>query len=580
MNGSLPYAIAAIASLAGWFCFAALLYRVLFVVLSPAGVAKQAATKTLPGLAGITGLLLVVGLAVPKEAGKAPGFTQEAFAKLPITWPIMPFAAWAALILLIIGVVRLFVAIGRKELGERHMRTTVIVLAAAALFGLLHKSTNDEITLVSGVVPMSANFLIGTLVLLLAAFVAMIVAGRAAKIRGIASIVRSHVLLLIGSVIFGVPFLWALITSFKEDRDMSSPDGLVWIPKVEQTTPYRDPDRPLYQLQFEGYTAKADLIEKRDNMLVLDIQRPLVLRGRTAKVDPKDATEIDRDGKLVSGKYQGQSIKGFVFKELEDGKRRVRILEPAQFKDKEYVVAPAEVEPIRNPGLRTANYPEALEYLPPESNSGLVYFKNTLILVFFSVIGTLFSSSLVAYAFARLKFPSKGILYSAMLATMMLPGAVTLMPRFLIFKNLHWIDTLYPIWVPAFLGSAFNIFMLREFFSTLPLELEDASKIDGCSYLQTFWRVMLPQVKPALAVITIWTFMGVWNNFMEPLIYINSPERMPVAYALQLYNGDRFGEPGLLMAFSILCMMPVLALFFFAQRYFIEGVSLSGLGGR
>ncbi|RYG39616.1 carbohydrate ABC transporter permease, partial [bacterium] len=148
------------------------------------------------------------------------------------------------------------------------------------------------------------------------------------------------------------------------------------------------------------------------------------------------------------------------------------------------------------------------------------------------------------------------------------------------FRSVGWIDTLYPLWVPAFFGSAFNVFLLRQFFMQIPMELEDAAKIDGCGYLTTFWRIMMPQIKPALTVIAIWTFMGAWNNFMGPLIYLNSPENMPLSYALQLFQGDRGGEPGLLMAFSTMTLAPVLALFFFTQRYFIEGVTLSGLGGR
>jgi multiple sugar transport system permease protein len=200
--------------------------------------------------------------------------------------------------------------------------------------------------------------------------------------------------------------------------------------------------------------------------------------------------------------------------------------------------------------------------------------------VIFSVIGTIMSSAIVAYAFSRMSFPGKEALFKLLLSTMMLPAAVTLLPQFLIFRGLGWIDTLFPLWVPAFFGSAFNIFLLRQFFKNIPMELEDASKIDGCSYIRTFWDIMLPQIKPALAVIAIWTFMGAWNNFMGPLIYINSPENMPLSYALQLFQGERSGEPGLLMAFSVMTMMPVLLLFFFAQRYFIEGVTLSGLGGR
>jgi multiple sugar transport system permease protein len=134
--------------------------------------------------------------------------------------------------------------------------------------------------------------------------------------------------------------------------------------------------------------------------------------------------------------------------------------------------------------------------------------------------------------------------------------------------------------VPAFFGSAFNIFLLRQFFMSIPTELEDAAKIDGCGPLGIYWRIMLPQVKPALAAIGIMSVMGAWNNFQGPLIYLSSPEKMTLAYALQLYQQQHGGEPGLLMAASTLVVLPIIVLFFFTQRYFIEGVSLSGLGGR
>ncbi len=177
-----------------------------------------------------------------------------------------------------------------------------------------------------------------------------------------------------------------------------------------------------------------------------------------------------------------------------------------------------------------------------------------MVIVVGSVLGTLLSCSLVAYGFARLRFPGREFLFKVLLSTMMLPAAVTLLPQFLIFRSIGWVDTLYPLWVPAFFASAFNVFLLREFFKQIPYELEDAAKIDGCSYLRTFWSVLLPQVKPALIVVAIWTFMGAWNNFMGPLIYVNSQEQMPIAYALQLFNNDRGGEPALLMAFSTMAI--------------------------
>jgi multiple sugar transport system permease protein len=226
------------------------------------------------------------------------------------------------------------------------------------------------------------------------------------------------------------------------------------------------------------------------------------------------------------------------------------------------------------------NYPESLRFLPPDSGFGLLNVANTLIIAVMAVIGTLLSSSLVAYGFARLRWPGRDWLFGLLLATMMLPDAVTMMPRFLIFRGLHWVDTLLPLWVPSFFASAFNVFLLRQFFLGIPQELEDASKIDGCGPLGTWWRVMLPMVKPALAAVTIMTFLGAWRDFMGPLIYISSPEKMPVSYVLQLYNDAHGGEPALLMAATTLVVLPVIVLFFFTQRYFIEGISLTGLGGR
>ena len=226
------------------------------------------------------------------------------------------------------------------------------------------------------------------------------------------------------------------------------------------------------------------------------------------------------------------------------------------------------------------NYVEALMYLPPETYYGWTFLKNSLILTILSVLGTVLSSSMVAYSFARLKWPGREGWFKVMLVTMMIPGAVTLMPQFLIFRSLGWIDTLRPLWVPAFFGSAFNIFLLRQFFLGIPNELEDAAKIDGCGPFATYWKVMLPQVKPALAAIAIMAVLAAWNNFQGPLIYLSSPEQMPMAYGLQLYQQDHAGEPGLMMAASTMVVLPIVVLFFFSQRYFIEGVSLSGLGGR
>jgi multiple sugar transport system permease protein len=292
--------------------------------------------------------------------------------------------------------------------------------------------------------------------------------------------------------------------------------------------------------------------------------------------------KIDLDGKRVGlayAPYEGQLVKVAVLKERETGVRELQILEPASLKGKQFELPRSEVTKIKEINPVWKNYPDALKFLPEETHKGLVFLWNTLFLTFMVIVGTILSSSLVAFAFARLRWPGRDFLFVVLLATMMVPRAVTMMPVFLIFRSLGWIDTLRPLWVPAFFGNALYIFLLRQFFMTIPNELEESARLDGCSYFGIFHRIMLPLIKPALAAITIMTFMATWNDFINPLIYVSSPLRMPMSYALALYETAHGGEPGLLMAAATMMMIPVLALFFFTQRYFIQGVTLTGIKG-
>ncbi|MBS1717490.1 MAG: carbohydrate ABC transporter permease [Armatimonadetes bacterium] len=571
-----------------WVGFGALFVAVLRgleSLSSPAGPARALTVRSAIFAALTAGLCLFVGTAIPKTPGSADAFSANALLKLPIVWPIMPFAGWCAVVGICAAGYQLFRAsvegsIGFAKPGQRRLFAVCWLAFALAGYGVLRWS-HDDVTLVRGVIPISATGAAALLALAAAALGIMVLAGRAVRFRNTGGKLVAHVVLLAGCVVFGLPMLWALVTSFKEDDDIVSVNGLAWVPKRQVTVPYRDPKDPRYEFKFEGQTVQALVIEKLpDGQLKMDIQRPQMYRGRTAVRPLSELKEVAQNIPVVFGNYQGNRITGRVIKENEDGSRVVQVTDPPAEAGQVFTAKANEVENYRVPGLRWENYPESLEYLPPESHSGLVFLKNTVLLALLGIAGTLLSSSLVAYAFARVKFPARGALFMVVVSTMMLPAAVTLMPTFLIFRQLGWIDTLYPLWVPAFFGSAFNIFLLRQFFSTIPSELEDASKIDGCGYLKTYWSVMLPQIKPALAVIAIWTFLGVWNNFMGPLIYINSPENMPISYALQLYASDRSSEPELLMAFAMLTMIPVLALFFTAQKYFFEGVTLTGLGGR
>lgn len=220
------------------------------------------------------------------------------------------------------------------------------------------------------------------------------------------------------------------------------------------------------------------------------------------------------------------------------------------------------------------NYRFALDHIPFWR-----YVATSVFLVILNLVGTLFSCSLVAYSFARLQWPGRNFCFALMLATMMIPGQVTMIPYFLIIRSLGWYNTLFPLWVGSFFASAFNVFLLRQFLKGIPRDLEDAAKIDGCGFWRVYWYVMLPLIKPTLAAIAIFTFMGTWNEFMGPLIYLSDQRLYPLSLGLYAFNVQAGGSMGMMMAGSLLMTVPVIVIFFFAQKYFIQGVTLTGIKG-
>ena len=335
-----------------------------------------------------------------------------------------------------------------------------------------------------------------------------------------------HETLMTGSIIFLIPFIWLVTTSLKEESETFKYPP-VWI--------------PTQQIKME-------------------------INGKQCG--------------LSTFKINGKRIEVAEIAENEDGTKMVRELKDGTLVGKTMTAANVDLTQKRHFALKWDNYTAALDFLPEETHKGLLYLWNTVYITLLSILGTLLSSSLVAYSFARLRWPGRDTMFGLLLATMMLPSAVTMIPVFLIFRTLGWYDTLKPLWIGSFFAGAFSVFLLRQFFMTIPTELEDAAKIDGCNYFGIYWRIMLPLIKPALAALTIMTFMGTWNNFMGPLIYLNSPEKMTLAYGLQLFQSSHGAEYGLLMAASTLVMIPVLLIFFFTQRYFIQGITLTGMGGK
>jgi multiple sugar transport system permease protein len=216
----------------------------------------------------------------------------------------------------------------------------------------------------------------------------------------------------------------------------------------------------------------------------------------------------------------------------------------------------------------------------------LLWTRNTLIIAMLTVAGTTISSAIVAYGFARIRFRGRGAMFAIMLGTMMIPFPVTMVSTFILFRwfgdwsGVEFLGTFKPLWLPAWFGSAFNIFLLRQFFMTIPTELSEAARIDGCSEFGIFWRVILPLARPALAVVALFSFMAAWNDFLGPLIYLQRPEQFTLALGLQSFQsqvgGTQWNE---LMAASVLVILPVLVLFFLAQRTFVHGIATTGLKG-
>ena len=221
-----------------------------------------------------------------------------------------------------------------------------------------------------------------------------------------------------------------------------------------------------------------------------------------------------------------------------------------------------------------SNYAELVQRFP-----FALYLRNSAFIVTLVILGVLLSSSLAAYGFARLRMPGRDTIFLILLSTLMLPGAVLIIPQFVLFQSLHWVNTYKPLIVPSFFGNPFSIFLLRQFLLSIPVDLEDAARIDGAGYLRTYAQIILPLARPALLAVAIYTFLGTWNDFVGPLLYIKSPDLFTVSIGLAGFRSIMRSRWDLLIAASTAMTVPVIALFFAAQRYFFEsgGITLTGL---
>ncbi len=235
-------------------------------------------------------------------------------------------------------------------------------------------------------------------------------------------------------------------------------------------------------------------------------------------------------------------------------------------------VTPADSHPIASmPGQTVENYRQVWN---DPSVTFPLYLRNTIVIALLSVTGMVISSAIAAYGFARIRWRGRGVVFAVMLATMMIPFPVIMGPMYIMFSKMGWIGTLKPLWVPAWFGNAFNIFLLRQFYMGIPRELDEAARIDGCSHWGTFTRIILPLSLPALAVVALFHFSYVWNDFLGPLVFLTHRDQYTLALGLQLYQSKAGNTPwNLLMAASTMVVAPLMLLFILARRAFVEGIS-------
>lgn len=369
-----------------------------------------------------------------------------------------------------------------------------------------------------------------------------------------------YTLLIAASFLFVVPFAWLVITSLKpNEQAMTMPPQ--WIPR--------------------GYYAEIE--------------------GQRIEVT-KDFT-VNQPG-VVAEELQGEHVgqrNFFSLPQLAASGNNLRVLyrvEPGWWHITERIEPPAERNPrwVYVPAsaissrvvIRWNNYYDALSRLDggvdsassPNAKHRVTFWRflgNSLTICILGVLGTVFSNAIVAYGFSRIRWRGRDAFFALTLATLMVPFPVLMVPLYSVFKTFGWIGTLLPLWVPAWFGSAFNIFLMRQFFLGIPEELSEAARIDGCSEWRIFWRIILPLSKPVLATAALFHFLYAWNDFMGPLLYLTRKETFPLSLALQSFQAQNGGvQWHHLMAASAVTMFPVIVLFFFAQKTFIRGIATTG----
>jgi len=364
-----------------------------------------------------------------------------------------------------------------------------------------------------------------------------------------------YLLLIGGSVLFLTPLVWMISTSLKPlDQTTTLPP--TWIP---------------YRL-YAPVAGRLEEVRRGDSIempsCVVDaggIRRVValdaIIDGKTSDRRP-DGTETMVPARIIETIPASREVPWTTVTSLDAPREAWTVMPVSNL--------------VKKAAPRWENYVMAIKTM----NHFPRYLFNTLFLCVLTVAGTVLSSALAAYGFARVRWRGRNKVFMLALATMMIPGQVTMVPVYSLFHWLGMIGTMQPLWVGSFCAGAFNVFLLRQFFMTIPLDLSEAARIDGCSEFRIFWQIIMPLCRPALTVVGLFTFMGTWNDFMGPLMYLTDEKDFTLALGLQFFQSQHGGsEWHYLMAASTLIAMPLIILFFFTQKTFIEGISMTGLKG-
>jgi multiple sugar transport system permease protein len=365
-----------------------------------------------------------------------------------------------------------------------------------------------------------------------------------------------HIFALLLAVVFLIPLCWTISTALKTRQQVYSAPTQ-WIPVSYQAADSSGNLRPVTIVTRLGSPAAQ----------VQLLSGPQI--GQTVAVE--QSALYQQNGRLFVQLRAAEPVAAKLLRSYPTGVAEVRFADSGA----SFFVAPSQLHQEFAPQWR--NFAAAWRLLPLPFHWFLL---NTYVITAVNVLGQTLSCSLVAYGFARFRFRGRNALFLLLLSTMMLPPQVTMIPQYLLWKKLHALDSFTPLMAPAFFASsAFYVFLLRQFFLSLPRELDEAAMLDGCGPFRIWWQILLPLCRPALVTVAVLCFIGSWDDFLGPLIYINRLDNYTVSLALRLFQ-DQYGTDfSLLMAAALVHLVPVMILFFVAQRYFVKGIAMTGLKG-